>query len=70
MESSNLRAIEEQLLKLSQAEILDLAARLIALAQEKASRGETDLSAYRGILKHGPDPLEHQKQIRAEWDRG
>ena len=70
MESSNLRAIEEQLLKLSQAEILDLAARLIALAQEKASRGVTDLSAYRGILKHGPDPLEYQKQIRAEWDRG
>ena len=70
MESPNLREIEKQLPGLTQAEILDLAARLIALAQEKQSRKETDLSKYRGILKNGPDPLEYQKQIRAEWDRG
>lgn len=71
MESPNLRAIEQHLPLLTQPEILDLAARLIALAQANANSEikETDLSRYRGILKHGPDPLEYQRQARAEWDR-
>jgi len=70
MESPIMRTIEQQLPNLSQAEILSLAARLIALAQERVKRSaESDLSKYNGILKHGPDPLEFQRQIRAEWDR-
>lgn len=71
MDSPRLKAIEAQLPLLTAPEILDLAARLIALAQAKVASGavETDLSPYRGILKCGLDPLEYQRQVRAEWDR-
>jgi len=65
-----MRTIEQQLPNLSQAEILSLAARLIAIAQERVKRpAESDLSKYSGILNHGPDPVDFQKLIRAEWDR-
>ncbi len=65
-----MRTIEQQLPKLSEAEILSLAARLIAVVRARASgHNETDLSHYSGILSAGPDPLEFQKQIRSEWDR-
>ncbi len=65
-----MKTIEQQLPNLSQSEILRLAARLIALAQERVKgRAESDLSKYSGILKPDVDPLQFQKQIRAEWDR-
>lgn len=70
MESPIVKSIEQQLPNLSQAEILGLAARLIALAQERVkSPAESDLSKYSGILKPDVNPLQFQKQIRAEWDR-
>ncbi len=70
MKSQSMQEIAKQLPSLTQAEILDLAARLIALARVKEGQKETDLSKYLGILKNGPDPLEYQKDIRGEWDRG
>ncbi|MFI5385114.1 MAG: hypothetical protein ACHQ50_03245 [Fimbriimonadales bacterium] len=68
MESPILKQIEQQAELLSQAEVLDLVSRLVDIAKEKAPARQTDLSKYSGILKHGPDPLEFQRQIRAEWD--
>ena len=67
MESPIMRTIELQLPNLSQSEILSLAARLIALAQERVDRpADSDLSKYSGILNHGPDPLDFQQTIRSE----
>lgn len=63
------QSIEDEVGTWSQAEVLDLATRLIEIARDKAtSRKATDLSEYRGILKTDLDPMEYQRQIRAEWD--
>lgn len=68
MESPILRSIEEQVGPLSQAELLDLATRLIEIAKSKAGDfHKSDLGRYRGILKSDIDGLEHQRRMRDEW---
>ncbi|AIE84737.1 hypothetical protein [Fimbriimonas ginsengisoli] len=61
--------IENEVRNWSKAEVLDLASRLIAIAQGKPEPSKTgDLTRYYGILKTDFDPMEYQRQIRAEWD--
>jgi len=73
MDSPTLVDIERQVLLLPAAQQLELAAHLIKLAQLRMSQTlssrEIRWDEYRGILQHGPDPLEYQKESRAEWDR-
>ena len=62
--------IEAEVEGWSQAEVLDLVGRLVDIAREKGTGPKVgDLSRYRGILKTDIDPMEYQRQIRAEWDR-
>lgn len=69
MEASVREKIEEEVGGWSQAEVLDLAGRLIEIAREKGAAPKiADLSRYRGILQTDIDPMEYQRQIRAEWD--
>lgn len=61
--------IEEEIGGWSQAEVLELAGRLIEIAREKGAAPKVgDLGPYYGILKTDIDPMEFQRQIRAEWD--
>lgn len=64
------QSIEEQVANWTQAELLDLTARLIEIAKSKGKprKKKHDLSKYVGTLKTEIDPLEFQRQIRAEWD--
>lgn len=69
MESPRLKAIEPHLPELSQAEMLELAAELIQRARQTAPEKKAiDWDRFDGVLKHGPDALEYQRAIRAEWD--
>ena len=67
--------LREGLAELTKSEMLQIAAELIERARradEEDDGGEgpgvVDWSQFRGLLKHGPDPLEYQRAIRAEWD--
>ena len=37
------------------------------LNQQSPGRRPTDLSSYDGILPASVDPIEYQRQVRAEW---
>ena len=69
MDSQTLKNIEQEVAGLSQAEVLDLAARLIEIAKAKTHRQPLDLSQYSGILDPRLDPLEYQHAMRDEWER-
>ena len=61
--------IESEVEGWSQAAVLELVGRLVAIAQEKGGKPKVgDLSRYYGILKTDIDPMEYPRQIRAEWD--
>ena len=69
MESPIVKQIEAEATSLTQAEELDLVGRLIEVAKAKGGPViESDLARYRGILKTNLDPMDFQRQIRAEWD--
>ena len=70
MTSPRLKAIEPLLSELSQDEIQELAVELARLTPKvKYAPKPIDWSRFDGVLsKNGPDPLEYQKAIRAEWD--
>ncbi len=67
MESPILKQIEQQSEALSQAEILDLAARLIEIAKTKNIGIPTSWGNYDGILDPKLDPLEYQRTVRQGW---
>lgn len=68
MESSQLREIQRCLPALSRDELLELAANAMVLANRSEVREKINWSEFDGILNHGPDPLEFQREIRKEWD--
>ena len=69
MTTPRLQAIEPQLAELSDEEMRELAAELIQRATQAKDKPKTvDWERFRGILKHGPDAVEYQRTIRAEWD--
>jgi hypothetical protein len=69
MTSPRLKAIEPLLSELSQEEIEELASELRERsAQSKYKPKPIDWDHFDGIIKNGPDPLEYQRAIRAEWD--
>ena len=77
-------SLEAHIAAMTPAQMLRLASELIDRARglveetpveddaaeepEGKGSGVVDWNRYRGILKHGPDPLEYQRAIRAEWD--
>ncbi|MGV3614760.1 MAG: hypothetical protein ACO1SV_05420 [Fimbriimonas sp.] len=69
MESPHLKAIESHIPALTQAEMLELAAELIERARRMATPPRRlDWEEFRGVLRHGPDPLDFQREARKEWD--
>ena len=63
------KAIEAEVEGWSQADVLDLVGRLVEIAKGKDHGHKVgDLGPYRGILKTDIDPMEYQRQARAEWD--
>ena len=71
MTTPRLRAIEPQIADLSPEELRELVNELIQRAdappKEPKEPKKIDWDRFRGILKHGPDGLEYQRAIRAEW---
>ena len=69
MTSPKLKAIEPLLAELTPGEMRELADELIQRADPPEDKPKTiDWELYRGILKHGPDGVEYQRAVRAEWD--
>ena len=69
MTSPRLKAIEPLISELSREEIHELTAVLNARAGQPTYEPKPiDWDRFDGIIKNGPDPLEYQKAIRAEWD--
>lgn len=66
--------LREELAKLTAEEMREVASELVERARQSEEgevprlSGKVDWNHYRGILKHGPDPLEYQRAIQAEWD--
>lgn len=71
METITLVEIEAALPGLSDLDLLMLADRAIQVArsrQESSKRTSVDLNEFSGFLKTDIDPLEYQRQVRAEWE--
>ncbi|RYG48800.1 hypothetical protein EON79_03420 [bacterium] len=69
MDPAALYEIETRLLDLTAKEKMELGQKLIEQARSESEPSErVDWSEFRGLLKDGPDPLEYQRAIRAEWD--
>lgn len=70
MTSPRLQAIEPLIAELSPEEMRELASELTQRAsQPEDPPKKIDWERFRGVLsKDGPDPVEYQRAIRAEWD--
>lgn len=69
MESPRLKALEPQLAELAPEEVRTLADELALRALLDVAKTKTvDWERFRGVLKDGPDGLEYQRAVRAEWD--
>jgi len=68
MESPIIKHIEAEAQALSQAEVFDLVARLTLLAKSKGEKRQLDWNRFAGVIKLTVDPLEYQRQSRAERD--
>ena len=68
MTSPRLQALEPFLDQLSPEEVRELAETLKQRTEPSEDKPKIDWDRFRGILKHGPDGLEYQRSIRAEWD--
>lgn len=67
MTTPRLQAIEPQLAELSPEEMRELAAELNHRAGPPEYLAKpVDWERFRGVIKNGPDPLEYQREVRAE----
>ena len=68
MESSAARKIEQQVEDWPSADLRELAARLIDLAEHKTKSVQlADPARFVGSVNLTVDPVEFQRAIRAEW---
>ena len=69
MTVATLEEIEAILPTLTGSQLLRLAQKVLAQARTVVEPPQTiDWEAYRGVLRHGPDPLEYQNAVRGERD--
>jgi hypothetical protein len=71
MKTITLVEIEAALPGLSDPDLLMLADRAIQVARSRhvsGTRTPVDLNEFSGFLKTDIDPLEYQRQVRAEWE--
>lgn len=69
MTAPRLQALQPLLDQLSPEEVSELAESLkkrTELPEDKPKK--IDWERFDGILKHGPEGVEYQRAIRAEWD--
>jgi|GEM_PF-3909607 len=74
MQSPMLAAIENQVVQLTREEQLALATWMNTLVSKlqppaKGPKQRIQWELIDGIMPDGPDPLEFQHALRAEWDR-